>query len=179
MKKYILLFTLAFAGSLLVALTVGGQSHEYEDSTSVSPSSTLAAPAENDTSIKNNTPTESHESSSLPAAKPHPTQETHGVANSALGHQQMLLSSTTIVGATVKNAQGETIGDIQEVMIDPETGNVTYAMVTHSGQWGMGKQKSFAVPWEDLKIAFNKTDVVVELQEDKLLLPTHVELSQR
>jgi len=64
-------------------------------------------------------------------------------------------------------------------MIDPETGKVTYAMVTYSGQWGMGKQKSFAVPWEALKIAFNQTEVVVELESDKLSLPTHIELSQR
>ena len=79
----------------------------------------------------------------------------------------------------MKNAKGETIGDIQEIMIDPENGSVTYVMVTHNNRWGMGKQKSFAVPWEALKFAFNKTDVIVELEEDKLLLPTHVELSQR
>lgn len=167
MKKYTLLSTLVSAGSLLVALTVGAQSNEFEDSASGQSPSALPAPVESDTP------------SSSSSAENIPTPEVPVVANPTPGQQQTLVSSTTVVGVAVKNTQGETIGNIQELMIDPETGKVTYAMITYNGQWGMGKQKSFAVPWETLKIAFNQTDVVVELEEDKLSLPTHVEMSQR
>jgi sporulation protein YlmC with PRC-barrel domain len=190
MNKSILLSTLVFSGSLVGALTVSGQSHEYSsDTPSASSSSTSPTPSAHETPAENDTAAENREPSSSPSGEHTLMQEHHGLTNSAsqapstanpaLERQQMLLSSATVVGAAVKNAKGETIGDIQEIMIEPETGKVTYAMVTHNNSWGVGKQKSFAVPWEALKVAFNKTDVVVELEEGKLSLPTHVELSQR
>src|SRR5262245_58712085 len=97
MKKYLLLSTLVSAGSLFIALTVGAQSKEFEDK---------EAP-----------------SSSMPAeSTPSPGDAT--VATAPSGQQQTLVSSATMVGIGIKNSQGETIGDIQEIMIDPETGKV-------------------------------------------------------
>ena len=163
MKKYLLLSTLVFAGSLLIALTVGAQSKEFDDTEVMKPSSTQPA-----------APVEKEALSSSMSAEGTPT-----VAAAPSGQQQTLVSSATVVGIGIKNAQGETIGDIQEIMIDPETGKITYAMVTYRGQWGMGKQKSFAVPWEALKVAFNQTEIVAELKSDTLSPPSHIELSQR
>ena len=167
MKNHMLLSPLVFAGSLLLVLTTNAQSQEFNDSLSEPSPSMQTAPAKDD------------EPSLEPPAESTLEPRTPALANPAPEQPQTLVSSTTVVGAKVKNAQGETIGDIQEIMIDPTTGSVTYAVVTSSGQWGMGKQKSFAVPWTALKIAFNHTEVVVELEADKLSLPTHIELSQQ
>ena len=167
MKKYVFLSTLVSAGSLFMALTVGAQSNEFGDTETVQPSTTLPA-----TPVENEAPP-----SSIPAESS-PSPGTSTVVPLPSG-QQTLISSATMVGVGVKNTQGETIGDIQEIMIDPGTGKVTYAMVTYIGQWGMGKQKSFAVPWEALEVAFNQTEVVVELKSDNLSLSPHIELSQR
>jgi sporulation protein YlmC with PRC-barrel domain len=129
-----------------MALTVGAQSNEFDDIEAMQPSSPPStAPVENEAPSPS-VPAESTSSQGTTAEVPLPSRQ-----------QQTLISSATVVGMGIKNAQGETIGDIQEIMIDPETGKVTYAMVTDNGQWGMGKQKSFAVPWEALKVAFNQT----------------------
>jgi sporulation protein YlmC with PRC-barrel domain len=175
MKKYIVLSTLVSAGSLLFALTVGAQSNEFEDSASgqsTSPS-TLPAPAGIDASLS--VPAED---TLPPSEAPAVTKEAPAVTN-PVAKQHTLVSSTTVVGVTVKNTQGETFGEIREIMIDPETGRVDYVVVTSNGPWGFGKQKSFAVPWEALKITFDQTDVIVELESDKLSLPPHIEFSQR
>jgi sporulation protein YlmC with PRC-barrel domain len=81
--------------------------------------------------------------------------------------QQTLLSSKTVVGVTVNNAQGEKLGTIRELMIDPHTGQVMYAVVDSSGSFGLGKQKSFAVPWKGLRVKLDQTEVVVQLEQDQ------------
>jgi len=59
------------------------------------------------------------------------------------------LSSTSIVGDTVKNPAGETLGKIKDLMIDVEAGRIAYAVLSFGGVLGMG-DKLFAVPWSSM-----------------------------
>ncbi|MBS0001226.1 MAG: PRC-barrel domain-containing protein [Cyclobacteriaceae bacterium] len=61
-----------------------------------------------------------------------------------------LLSATSIEGTSVKNPQGEKIGDIKDLMIDWRDGSVAYAVMSFGGFLGFG-EKLFAIPLE----AFN------------------------
>lgn len=57
-----------------------------------------------------------------------------------------LMKGSTFTGAHVKNPQGETLGDIKDIVIDRASGRVAYAVVSFGGFLGMG-EKLFAVPW--------------------------------
>lgn len=98
---------------------------------------------------------------------------------SALPFQQTLLSSKTVVGVTVNNAQGEKMGTVREIMLDPRSGQVVYAVVDSIGSFGLGKQKSFAVPWKALQVKLDQNDIVVQLDQGQFPLLPSVALNNR
>jgi len=62
-----------------------------------------------------------------------------------------VLSASTLAGDSVRNAEGEDLGKISEIMIDIPSGRVAYAVLSFGGILGMG-DKLFAVPWSALKV---------------------------
>jgi sporulation protein YlmC with PRC-barrel domain len=62
-----------------------------------------------------------------------------------------VLSASSLAGDSVRNAAGEDLGTIDEIMIDIPSGRVAYAVLSFGGFLGMG-DKLFAVPWNALKV---------------------------
>lgn len=62
-----------------------------------------------------------------------------------------VLAASTLAGDSVRNAAGEDLGKIDEIMIDIPSGRVAYAVLSFGGFLGMG-DKLFAVPWRALKV---------------------------
>lgn len=62
-----------------------------------------------------------------------------------------VLSAGTMKGDEVINAAGEDLGEIEEVMIDVDSGRVAYAVLSFGGFLGMG-EKLFAIPWAALHL---------------------------
>lgn len=63
----------------------------------------------------------------------------------------MNLSASSIIGTTVKNEKDEKLGKIEELMIDLDTGAVSYAVLSFGGFLGMG-DKLFAVPLQVMRV---------------------------
>ena len=61
-----------------------------------------------------------------------------------------VISASKLSGGAVKNADGEKLGDIKEIMIDTQTGRVAYAVLGFGGFLGVG-DKLFAIPWSALR----------------------------
>jgi sporulation protein YlmC with PRC-barrel domain len=57
-----------------------------------------------------------------------------------------------LIGADVRNAQDEDLGDIADVVLDAQTGDVQYVVVSRGGFFGIGSE-DVAVPWEHLRVA--------------------------
>ncbi len=57
-----------------------------------------------------------------------------------------LLAASEVKGATVINFQNENIGDVDELLIEPDTGQVRFAVLSVGGFLGLGSTK-VAVPW--------------------------------
>jgi sporulation protein YlmC with PRC-barrel domain len=57
----------------------------------------------------------------------------------------MLLSSSSLTGNDVKNPEGDKLGKIEDFMIDTNTGDVAYGVLSFGGVFGMF-DKLFAVP---------------------------------
>src|ERR1017187_2628145 len=61
-----------------------------------------------------------------------------------------VLAASTLAGDSVRNAAGEDLGKLDELMIDIKSGRVAYAVLSFGGVLRMGN-KLFAVPWRDRK----------------------------
>jgi sporulation protein YlmC with PRC-barrel domain len=65
--------------------------------------------------------------------------------------QRRVLPATALTGDRVRNAAGEELGTIEEIVLDPESGRIAYAVLSFGGFLGIG-DKLFAVPWTALRI---------------------------
>jgi sporulation protein YlmC with PRC-barrel domain len=79
-----------------------------------------------------------------------PTSQTQETQQPRMEQTQAPSSSvyrtSDIMDADVKNPQGEDLGKISDVVIDPVDGNIVYAVLAAGGFLGLG-EKYFAVPW--------------------------------
>jgi sporulation protein YlmC with PRC-barrel domain len=65
---------------------------------------------------------------------------------------QQVSRASKIIGTKVKNPNGENLGDIKDLVIDPENGQVVYGVVSFGGILGIG-DKLFAIPWDALVLS--------------------------
>lgn len=80
-----------------------------------------------------------------------------------------VLSASSIKGTTVKNAVDETVGEIEEVMMNTESGEVAYIVLSvNSGFLNLGS-KYFAIPFKAFSFENHQDDVVIlNVDKDKL-----------
>lgn len=79
------------------------------------------------------------------------------------------LHAADVVGADVRNMENENLGEIQDVVMDPQTGVMSYAILAHGGFLGLG-EKQIAVPWKQLKVTDStETPVFVLAISDEAL----------
>jgi sporulation protein YlmC with PRC-barrel domain len=62
-----------------------------------------------------------------------------------------LHSSKAIIGTKIEDAQGKSLGKVEELLIDPKTGKVDQVVVGLGGMMGVGEKK-VVVPWSDMKM---------------------------
>ena len=60
----------------------------------------------------------------------------------------------------MQNAQGEKLGDVKDVVIEPANGNVTHIVVGVGGVIGVG-EKLFAVPYDRIDMAQGRDHLVL------------------
>ncbi len=78
-----------------------------------------------------------------------------------------VLASSTLEGDTVRNPEGEDLGNIDEIMIDIPTGRVAYAVVSFGGFLGMGN-KLFAIPWSALSVDEDEKCLILDADKETL-----------
>lgn len=69
------------------------------------------------------------------------------------------IKASTIIGTQVVDPKGNSLGDIKEIVIDPRTGKVAYAVVSFGGFLGLG-EKLFAIPFSAFEYKVTKSDLV-------------------
>lgn len=78
-----------------------------------------------------------------------------------------LLSASTLNGNSVKNEQGEDLGQIEDMMIDVASGRIEYAVLSFGGFLGIG-DKYFAVPYNQLSVDQSNKCMVLNVPKDRL-----------
>jgi sporulation protein YlmC with PRC-barrel domain len=89
-------------------------------------------------------------------------------------HHQMSarqnVRASNLIGLNVKNNADESVGEINDIVIDPNKGTIDYVAVSAGGFLGMGDEL-FAIPWkafECRKNADNETIVVLNVDKETL-----------
>jgi sporulation protein YlmC with PRC-barrel domain len=81
--------------------------------------------------------------------------------------QGILLSTETLLGSDVKNPQAQDVGTLKQLMVDPHTGRVMYAVVAMGGFMGMG-EKTVIVPWNALEVGRDGKSLVLNVSPQML-----------
>ena len=82
-------------------------------------------------------------------------------------HNPVVLSAGTLTGDPVVNEAGENLGQLEEIMLDLDSGRVAYAVISFGGIMGLG-EKLFAIPWQALRVDTDAHAVVVNVAKDLL-----------
>ena len=78
------------------------------------------------------------------------------------------MSGTTLAGIKVVNSKYEDLGEVKDLMIDPVSGNIIYAVLTFGGFLGFG-EKYFAIPWEAFYLdTVDKQEIILNVSKEKL-----------
>jgi sporulation protein YlmC with PRC-barrel domain len=75
-----------------------------------------------------------------------------------------------IINSDVENLDRESLGEISDVALDPQAGNVRYAVLSFGGFLGLG-ERMFAIPWEalDFQIRDDRvTKVIIDVDRERL-----------
>jgi len=75
--------------------------------------------------------------------------------------------ASTFIGSAVVNAQGESLGKIDDLVIDPATGRIIYAALSHGSVLGLGG-KLFAVSWEALTLQPDSKTFILNVPKETL-----------
>jgi sporulation protein YlmC with PRC-barrel domain len=78
-----------------------------------------------------------------------------------------VISATAVIGDKVVNRTGESLGKIEELMLDLEKGRVAYAVLSFGGVMGLG-EKLFAIPFEALKLDATREHFTLDVDKDKM-----------
>jgi sporulation protein YlmC with PRC-barrel domain len=62
-----------------------------------------------------------------------------------------VISASTLTGSRVRNRENEDLGKIEDIMLDPGSSRIAYAVLSFGGFLGMG-DKHFAIPWDSLEV---------------------------
>jgi sporulation protein YlmC with PRC-barrel domain len=75
--------------------------------------------------------------------------------------------ASTFIGNAVENSQGESLGKIDDLVIDPTEGRITYAVLSYGSVMGLGG-KLFAVSWEALELQPDGKTFILNVAKETL-----------
>lgn len=84
----------------------------------------------------------------------------------ATGHTSAIRAKK-VIGTNVKDKQGRKIGEIEDVVLDKQSNNIMFAVVSFGGFLGMG-EKYHPLPWSTLDYDENDNGYIVDVTEDQL-----------
>jgi sporulation protein YlmC with PRC-barrel domain len=82
-------------------------------------------------------------------------------------NQPTVLSSSTLTGDDVVNREEAKLGNLKDLMIDLDHGQIAYAVLSRGGLAGLG-EKLFAVPWVLFEVDGDAERLILDLSEEVL-----------
>lgn len=79
----------------------------------------------------------------------------------------VIMSAGTLAGDKVCNRKDETLGRIQDIMLDTSNGRICYAVLASGGVLGMGN-RLFAIPWSAMELDTVNQRFILDVDVDRL-----------
>ncbi|HEY1753206.1 MAG TPA: PRC-barrel domain-containing protein [Caulobacteraceae bacterium] len=89
-----------------------------------------------------------------------------------LNETMTLIASDKVEGTAVYNRQGEKLGSIHNFMVDKQSGQVEYAVLSFGGVMGMGTDY-YPLPWESLTYDTTQNGYLVDIDKETLKSAPH------
>ena len=87
-----------------------------------------------------------------------------------------LIASDKVEGTAVFNRSGEKLGSIHNFMVNKQSGQVEYAVLSFGGVLGMGTDY-YPLPWESLTYDTQQNGYLVDIDKDMLQSAPHYNAS--
>lgn len=87
---------------------------------------------------------------------------------------RVLSKASELVGVTIKDPAGEDVGTIEELLLDPETGSIAYAVLSSKDIANSNRTVFFALPWEMVQVNPVQHTFVVDVNKALLTESRHV-----
>ena len=94
----------------------------------------------------------------------------------ATGHTSAIRAKK-VIGTSVKDASGNTIGKVEDIVLDKLSNNIMFAVVSFGGFLGMG-EKYHPLPWSTLDYDEGEHGYVVNLSKEQLQAAPAYELAE-
>jgi len=94
-------------------------------------------------------------------------QESRKEAREQDESMQQMSRVSKILDANVENHQADYLGSIKELVVNPASGHVAYAVVSFGDIFGLGG-KLFAVPWKALHWNCDKDSYIINIDKSTL-----------
>lgn len=91
-------------------------------------------------------------------AAPHQPNNGHG--------ERLLLTASTLKGDPVVNLKDETLGHLEEIMLDVKSGRIAYAVMASGGFLGLG-ERLFAIPWSAMVADTERQCLVMDASKER------------
>jgi sporulation protein YlmC with PRC-barrel domain len=77
--------------------------------------------------------------------------------------------ASQLIGLAVKNSENDTLGSVEDIVMDVESGKVAYVALSFGGVLGIG-DKLFAVPYRQLEFMHGQEEMyfVLKVPKDRL-----------
>src|SRR3954447_1098428 len=85
----------------------------------------------------------------------------------AFADKPRISSAATLSGYLVRSPRHEDLGCIEELMIDPSTGRILYAILSFGGLLGNGG-KLYAVPWNALNLDADQRVFLLDMEREQM-----------
>ncbi|MEW6706631.1 MAG: PRC-barrel domain-containing protein [Pseudomonadota bacterium] len=89
-----------------------------------------------------------------------------GLYDNTSGPGPRLMTASTLTGDKVVNRSGDTLGEINEIMLDVPRGRVAYAVMSAGGVLGVG-QKLFAIPWNAMVLDTDRHCFILDVPVER------------
>jgi sporulation protein YlmC with PRC-barrel domain len=89
------------------------------------------------------------------------------MVSTTITERPQVLSADTLKNEKVVNAAGENLGNIQDYMLDLDSGRIAYCVLSFGGFLGLG-DKLFAVPWQSMKLDTANHCFILDVSKERL-----------
>lgn len=77
------------------------------------------------------------------------------------------MRASKLIGAKVENTQGKELGDVQDLIVDAQSGQTKYVILAHGGVLGFN-EKLFAYPMNKFRAASDGENLVINASEQEM-----------